>query len=180
MLHFTQSERPAPLLALSVCAFVLAVGSFLPPTGRAAPSQKRGRAASEAAGQADPAAKDEEAPPYHEYKGVRIGMTTDEARKLLGNPTDKGDKQDFYVFSDNETAQVFYDAEHKVFAVAVMYVVAGNNAPTPKSVVGTDIEPGPTGMLSKRVDYPKAGFWVAYNRTAGDSPIVSITMQKKQ
>ncbi len=26
--------------------------------------------------------------------------------------------------------------------------------------------------------YPQAGYWVAYSRTPGDSPLVMITMQK--
>ena len=177
MLHFTRTERPLPLFTLSLCAFVLACSACVL-VSRASAAQKRESATK--APVAKPAAADEDAPPYHEYKGVRIGMSADEARKILGSPTDKGDKQDFYVFSDNETAQLFYDADHKVFAVAVMYIVAGNNAPTPKSVIGTDIEPSPNGTLNKRVDYPKAGFWVSYNRTVGESPIVSITMQKKQ
>ena len=179
MLHFTRHARALP--ALSLCAFVLFWSTSVGTADASSPVQKRGeRAATDRTPAEKKSVADEEAPPYHEYKGVRIGMTADEARKILGNPTDKGDQQDFYVFSDNETAQVFYDADHKVYAVAVMYIVAGNNAPTPKSVVGTDIEPGPNGALNKRVEYPKAGFWVSYNRTVGDSPIVSITMQKKQ
>jgi len=27
------------------------------------------------------------------------------------------------------------------------------------------------------VRYPKAGYWVSYNRTAGNSPMITITMQ---
>jgi hypothetical protein len=30
------------------------------------------------------------------------------------------------------------------------------------------------------VRYPKAGFWVSYSRTAGDTPIVTIQIQKMQ
>jgi hypothetical protein len=28
------------------------------------------------------------------------------------------------------------------------------------------------------VRYPKEGYWVSYSRTAGDTPIISITIQK--
>jgi hypothetical protein len=28
-------------------------------------------------------------------------------------------------------------------------------------------------------NYPKAGYWVAYSRTAGDEPLTIITMQRK-
>jgi hypothetical protein len=46
-------------------------------------------------------------PLYSDYKGVRIGMTAAEARAKLGLPALKEDDQDFYVFSDKETAQLF-------------------------------------------------------------------------
>jgi hypothetical protein len=131
-----------------------------------------------AAAQTAAAAKaNEEQPPYQEYKGVRIGMPVEEARKKLGAPADKGDKQDFYVFSDNESAQVFYDGG-KVHAVSVIYVGNPAMAPTAKSVLGSDIEAKPDGSMHRKVDFPKAGFWVSYSRTAGDAPLVTVTMMK--
>ena len=45
---------------------------------------------------------DEAAPAFSDFKGVRIGMTADEARKKLGNPRDKGADQDFYIFNENQ------------------------------------------------------------------------------
>jgi hypothetical protein len=134
--------------------------------------------ASAAQNGAGAAAKEKEEPRFHEYKGVRIGMTADEARKKLGDPTDKGDAQDFYAVNDNETVQVFYDAEKRVHALSIIYM-GGASMPSAKSVIGADVEARPDGSMHRRVDYPKAGFWVAYSRTAGDSPLVTITMQKK-
>jgi hypothetical protein len=110
---------------------------------------------------------------------VRIGMPAADARKKLGDPADKGDQQDFYSFSDNETAQIFYDAEKKVFAISVIYVGAKSGAPQAKAVLGTEVEPKPDGSMHHRLDFPKAGCWVAYSRTAGDDPLVTITLQKK-
>ena len=46
------------------------------------------------------------------------------------------------------------------------------------AVIGTDIEARPDGSLYQMKTYPQAGYWVAYSRTAGDSPMVMITMQK--
>lgn len=119
-------------------------------------------------------------PLYVEYKGVRIGMETGEVRKILGAPTDKGDVQDFFVISEKESAQVFYDKTHKVMAVSVNYVGDGSGAPLPKAVLGTEIEAKADGALHKMVRYPQAGFWVSYNRTAGDDPLITVTMQKIQ
>lgn len=127
----------------------------------------------------DKPAKETEEPPFHEYKGVRIGMPADEARKKLGNPADKGEVEDYYSISDNETARIFYDTEKKVFAISVIYVGAGSSAPTAKAVLGTDIEARADGSMHQRLDFPKAKCWVAYSRTGGDSPLVTVTLQKK-
>jgi hypothetical protein len=118
-----------------------------------------------------------EEPPFHEYKGVRIGMTTDETRKKLGNPADKNDKQDSFVFNDKESCQVYYDETKKVYAVAITYL-GGNDIPTPKNVLGIDAEVKQDGSLNKLVRFPKVGYWIAYTRTAGDSPMTFITMRK--
>ncbi|MDT5294371.1 MAG: hypothetical protein QOJ76_1251, partial [Acidobacteriota bacterium] len=77
--------------------------------------------APQAARAQDGADKAKEEPPFHEYKGVYIGMTADETRKKLGNPTDKDDKQEVYSVNNNETCQVYYDDTKKVFAVSVTY-----------------------------------------------------------
>jgi hypothetical protein len=126
-----------------------------------------------------PADKDKEEPPFHEYKGVRIGMTTDEARKKLGSPTDKGDKQDFYAINDNESCQVYYDETKKVLAVSITYL-GGGAMPVAKSVLGADVESKQDGSAAKLVRYPKAGYWVSYARLAGDSPMTIVTMHKIQ
>jgi hypothetical protein len=130
------------------------------------------------------AAKEQPAPPvveepvFQDYKGVKIGMTADEARKKLGTPKDMSDTQDFYVFSEKETAQVFYDAEKKVTAISIDYMGEGSGAPHCKAIVGTDIECKADGSMYKLVRYPKQGYWVSYNRTAGNTPTISVTIQK--
>jgi len=126
-----------------------------------------------------PADKATDEPPFREYKGVRIGMTAEEARKLLGAPTDKDDKQDFYSFGENETCQVFYDAAKKVFAVSVAFQ-GGKSAPAAKAVLGDEAEARQDGSVYKLVRFPKAGYWVSYTRTSGDSPMTIIAMQKIQ
>ena len=116
-------------------------------------------------------------PAFNEFKGVQIGMTTEEARKKLGDPKDKSDEQDFYLFGEKLAAQVLYKM-HKVVTISIDFMGGINDAPSPKQVLGADVEAKPDGSMYKLVRYPKAGYWVSYNRTAGDSPLVSITMQK--
>jgi hypothetical protein len=117
-------------------------------------------------------------PLYVEYKGVRIGMEAAEVRKKLGEPTDKSDVQDFFMFSDSESAQVFY-VKGKVNALSVNYV-GDKKAPLPALVLGTEIEAKPDGGMHKLVRYPQAGYWVSYNRTGGDDPLITVTMQAIQ
>jgi len=178
MLRITERRiaRLLPLSSLPVALFLLSAPDAL---GQKATTAAANRAPAAAAA---PAAADDKKnqPPYHEYKGIRIGMTADEARKKLGEPADKGDKQDFYSFADgNEMAQIFYDAEKKVFAVSVIYMGAAAAVPTAKAVLGDEPEAKPDGSVHRRVDYPKAGFWVSYSRTQGEAPMVTVTMQKK-
>jgi hypothetical protein len=116
-------------------------------------------------------------PLYTNYKGVTLGMTTEEARAKLGTPAMKAVDQDFYVFSDNETAQIVYDATHKVVTISVDYV-GGVGAPDYKTVVSGELVPTPSGSLYKIVRYESLHFWVSYNRTVGPVPTVTVTLQK--
>ncbi len=117
-------------------------------------------------------------PLYRDYKGVTLGMSADEARRKLGNPQEKDKVQDFFVLSESERARVYYDDKGQVSAVIVTFVGKNANAPDPKTILGSEVEAKPDGSAYKIVTYPKAGYWVAYSRTAGDEPLTIITMQK--
>lgn len=123
-------------------------------------------------------AQDEKLPPFHEYKGVSIGMAVADARQKLGNPADKSDAQDIYNINDKQSAMVYYDGAGKVSAIVLMFMGGNADALTPKSVFGTDVDARPDGSISKMVRYEKAGYFVAYSRTSGDSPLVTVTIQK--
>jgi hypothetical protein len=124
-----------------------------------------------------PADHPKDEPPFHDYKGVRIGMAADEARKLLGNPTDKDDKQEVFTVSDEESCQVYYDAAKKVSAVSITYF-STKSVPAVKSVLGEEPVAKQDGSFSKLIRFPKAGYWVSYTRTSGDSPMTIIAMQR--
>ena len=145
---------------IEVVLFLTLSSAVLPAT---AAGQKRG---------------DDETPVFREYRGIQIGMTTDETRKKLGNPKDKGDEQDFYVFGEKETAQIVYDKAHKVSVLSVDFQNGATGVPTPKIVFGDDVAAKADGSIYKLIRYKKAGYWVSYNRTAGDSPMISITIQR--
>jgi hypothetical protein len=126
------------------------------------------------------AAADEESNAFKEYRGVQLGMLADEVRKKLGNPKDKGDEQDFFVFGESETAQIVYDKTHKVVTISADFLTAGATVPTAKQVFGADVEAKADGSVYRMVRFPKAGYWVSYNRTSGATPMTSVTLQKIQ
>jgi hypothetical protein len=115
-------------------------------------------------------------PPYSAYKGVRIGISIAEARAKLGPPTREFEDQDLYVVSETETAQVYYDAG-RVAAISIDYLSA-SGAPDYRAVVGDNIQVNPDGSMHKMVRYEQLGFWVSFNRTAGDVAIITVTIKK--
>jgi len=125
------------------------------------------------------AAAADDQPVFHDYRGVEIGWLADDVRKKLGAPADKGVEQDFYVFGEKETAQVLYDkTTGKVTAISVDFMTGATGVITPQQVFGADIESKPDGSKYKLVRYPKVGYWISYSRTAGDTPIITVTVQK--
>jgi hypothetical protein len=125
------------------------------------------------------AAKDD-GPLFHEYRGVQIGWLADDVRKKLGSPANQSSEQDYYVFGekDRERLQIIYDKAGKVTTISVDFMSVGPDVITPQQVFGADFETKPDGSKHKLVRYPKEGYWVSYSRTAGDTPIISITIQK--
>jgi hypothetical protein len=117
-------------------------------------------------------------PPYSAYKGVRIGMSTEEARAKLGPPTREFEDQDLYVVSETETAQLFYDETHRVEAISIDYIGDKTGAPDYKAVVGDNIQANPDGSMHKIVRYEQLGFWVSFSRNTGVLGIITITIKK--
>ena len=119
-----------------------------------------------------------QAPSFTEYRGARIGMTATEVREKLGKPKSKDKTQDLFVFGENESAQIFYDEQEKVYAISIDFTGKNNDAPTAKDVLGEDIAAKADGSMYQMKQYQDAGYWLSYNRTSGDEPQVTITMQK--
>jgi hypothetical protein len=105
-------------------------------------------------------------------------MSAEEVRAKLDRLKDGGSRQDFFVFSEKESAQIYYDQEKKVIAISVDYFGDDDNAPSPEAILGVALQAKPDGSMYQLNRYPEAGYWVSYNRTAGDKPIVTITMQR--
>jgi hypothetical protein len=151
----------------------------VPATQQTQAQQAQTPAASQVSAAAKPVAANAAPEPlYREFKGVRLGMSADEVRSKLGKPQEKSDEMDFFVFSDHERARVYYDKDKKAHAIITTYLGKNAEAPEPSTVLGADVEGKADGSAYKLVQYPQAGYWVAYSRTGGDTPMVIITMQK--
>lgn len=115
-------------------------------------------------------------PAFTDYRGITIGMTDDEVRNKLDD-VKKGDGQDSVFFADKESAQIYYDKDGKVTAISVDYF-STNIAPAPEKVLGETLQAKDDGSMYQLKRYPDKGYWVSYNRTAGEKPVTTITMQK--
>jgi hypothetical protein len=167
--------------------FTIAILLLCPITNaqEAASNQNAKRAVASATATSNNTASPANTPPaavpvFTDYKGIRIGMSADEVRDKLDHLKEKGERQDFFVFSEAESAQVYYDAQGKVTAISVNYIGDDGSAPKPETVLGEEIQAKPDGSMYELKRYPAAGYWVAYNRTAGKNPIITVTMQKLQ
>lgn len=116
--------------------------------------------------------------PMSDYRGVSLGMTADDVRLKLGQPKDKSDDMDMYIFGETESAQFYYDEAHVVKAMMITFTGDLTNAPTPKAVFGEDAEVKPDGSIFKMVRYPKAGYWISYNRSPAPDQVISLAFQK--
>src|SRR5205085_5915785 len=114
---------------------------------------------------------------FTEYKGVKIGVASDAVRTKLGAPKEKSDALDLYIFSDNESAQFYYDASKAVNAMMITYTGDLKSAPMAKDIFGVDV-PAKDGTVFKMERYPKAGYWISYTRTSGSDAMVNIAIQK--
>ena len=116
------------------------------------------------------------APAFTDYRGITIGMTNEEVRSKLDG-LKKGDDLDALFLSDKEAAQIYYDKDGKVTAISVDYFVTAN-APAPEKVFGEGLQAKDDGSMYQLKRYPDKGYWVSYNRTAGEKPVTTVTMQK--
>jgi hypothetical protein len=115
---------------------------------------------------------------FRDYRGIQLGMLADDVRKKLGDPKDKSNEQDFYLFGETETAQIVYDKTGKVVTISADFLTAATGVPTCKQVFGAEIEAKADGSVYRMVRFPKAGYWLSYNRTSGNSPLTTVTLQK--
>jgi len=117
-------------------------------------------------------------PTFNDYKGVRVGLSAVEVAAKLGEPAVKDENEEVFLISDFEMVQVLYDKTGGVSAISVTYSAEHPNPPTALAVLGEDVAADADGRIYKLTRYPDLGYWMAYSRTAGEAPVVSVTMNK--
>jgi hypothetical protein len=117
-------------------------------------------------------------PAFKDYRGVSIGMSANEVAEKLGEPAVKDNNEEVFLISDVEMVQVLYDKAGGVSALSITYSAEHTNPPTSLAILGEDVTANADGRIYKLVRYLEAGYWVAYSRTAGEAPIVSVTINK--
>jgi hypothetical protein len=114
-------------------------------------------------------------------RGVKINMTKDEVRDILGKP-DVSDKAGlFYQFSKTRSAQIGLDSKGVVRTIAFLYMDGDKEAMSYSEVFGPDAVPVPkkNGTIYKMVRYPNDHFWITYSMTnPGLKSITVVTMRR--
>lgn len=166
--------RAAAIIAVLTVAFVLA--------GNA---QTEGQAAANvpAVQTAGADQSDVNKPVLTNYKDVKIGSTADQVREKLGKAKIDDNDGFYYEIGDGEFAQIRVDEDKKVRFLSVTYSKENKSVPEYSDIFGAQFTVAPAkpdGSVYELVRYPHAGYWVAYSRTAGNDPSVTVTMQKMQ
>lgn len=119
-------------------------------------------------------------PRIKELKGIKLNMTMDQVKDILGKPK-VGDKTSMYFdFKGDESMQLEFDSDGKVRMAALIFM---KKAESPKFFDVFDetvaYAPAADGRVYKLVNYPNAGYWVAYGKLIlEDGPMTTVTMQK--
>jgi hypothetical protein len=119
-------------------------------------------------------------PLLREYRGIAIGMPGEGIREKLGKAKVNDDAGFLFDLADDERVQVTLDGERKVSAIVVFYDAGNKKAPKYEDIFGPGSKPPAKddGSIYHLVSYPGEGYWVAYNRLAGENAMIIVTMQK--
>jgi hypothetical protein len=109
-------------------------------------------------------------------------MSAADVLQKLGAPKSDADNNFFYIFSETETVDIIFTSEKKVGSVSAMFTEEHINPPKFEDVFSKNVKavPKPDGAIFKRVNFPEAGYWVSFNRTAGDKAMVIVVISSNK
>ncbi len=110
-----------------------------------------------------------------EYKGVKLGMKSEEVQAALGKPENKNEASEEYKLSGDDTLIVHYDGG-MVKALMFLFLDA-KNAPAWKDVVGdAEVKVNENGSRFAKVEVAAGKFWVSmYQNKSGTTTTITIS-----
>ncbi len=112
------------------------------------------------------------------FRGIQLGMTSQEVRKLIGKSDLKDDELELFKLSATRRIRVYYAADGRARAIVSTFFGDDSGAPAPEAVLGTSIRLAEDGSGSGTLESPDEGYSIVYSRVGGDNPMVLITMQR--
>ncbi|HZS07637.1 MAG TPA: hypothetical protein VFD58_22570 [Blastocatellia bacterium] len=118
------------------------------------------------------------APPVlHEYRGVRLGLTAEQVRGVMGKASRTGEGMDEFKLGDGDLITVYYDAKGAVRTIELYFTDAAR-APAWTEVVGNaEIQSQPSGSKFARVVVSDENFWVTMYRSKSGT-VTTITISR--
>lgn len=119
--------------------------------------------------------------PYvHDLRGISIGMEPDEVLEKLGKPRVSDNAGMLFSFSNKEMVQIGIGPKGKVRTIALIFEKSTEDTPDLEDIFGPTAEAtvNEDGSVYKMVRYEKQGFWLAYNRSGGKTPMTTVTMRR--
>ncbi|HKX31527.1 MAG TPA: hypothetical protein VJ302_27820 [Blastocatellia bacterium] len=99
-------------------------------------------------------------PLLHEFHGIKLGMTQQEVKSVLGKTSQKGKDWDEFKLDGDDLMTVRYDDQQHVKRIQ-LYFADPAHAPSWTEVVGqAQIEDRPNGSRYARADNVAENFWV--------------------
>jgi outer membrane protein assembly factor BamE (lipoprotein component of BamABCDE complex) len=109
---------------------------------------------------------------------VKLGMTVEEVKKVLGKPEVQDNTGLVYNLDKGDTVQIGLDPEKKVRTIAAVFTADSKATPSFQKIFGTDVE-DTEGDVHKMERYPDAGYWVSFSRTNSKEKPVTVVMLRK-
>jgi hypothetical protein len=111
-----------------------------------------------------------------EFRGVKLGLKTDEVRAALGKPETSADSRDEYKLGGDDLMTVYY--EGGLVKAIQLYFANSKNVPAWAEVVGnTEIKQNDNGSKHARLVVGEENFWVAMFQNKG-ATITTITISR--
>jgi hypothetical protein len=111
-----------------------------------------------------------------EFRGIKLGLKSEQVHAALGKPESPGDEREEYKLSDDDMLTVHYDKG--VVRAIQLYFTNPKNAPAWAEVVGSaEVAENASGGKHARVVMREENFWVSMFQNK-DQTVTTITISR--